>query len=102
MYGPDGEKYIDLISGVSVSNTGHRHPKVVEAVKQQLDHYMHLMVYGEMIQSPQVRYAERLTGLLPKCLDVCYFVKSGSEAIEGAIKLAKKFTGRSRIISFRN
>ncbi|NMB51899.1 MAG: aminotransferase class III-fold pyridoxal phosphate-dependent enzyme, partial [Bacteroidales bacterium] len=102
MYGPDGEKYIDLISGVSVSNTGHRHPKVVEAVKQQLDHYMHLMVYGEMIQSPQVRYAERLTGLLPKCLDVCYFVNSGSEAIEGAIKLAKKFTGRSRIISFRN
>lgn len=102
MYGPDGEKYIDLISGVSVSNTGHRHPKVVEAVKQQLDHYMHLMVYGEIIQSPQVRYAERLTGLLPECLDVCYFVNSGSEAIEGAIKLAKKFTGRSRIISFRN
>lgn len=102
LYGPDGRKYIDLISGVSVSNTGHRHPKVIEAIKQQLDSYLHLMVYGEIIQSPQVRYAERLTGLLPKSLDVCYFVNSGSEAIEGAIKLAKKFTGRSRLISFKN
>ncbi len=102
MYGPGGEKYVDLISGVSVSNTGHRHPKVIEAVKLQLDSYLHLMVYGEMIQAPQVRYAQRLAGLLPKCLNVCYFVNSGSEAIEGAIKLAKKFTGRSRIISFRN
>jgi acetylornithine/N-succinyldiaminopimelate aminotransferase len=102
MYGPSGEKYLDLISGVSVSNTGHRHPKVVQAVKEQVDAYMHLMVYGEMIQSPQVKYAEYLTKFLPGNLNCCYFVNSGSEAVEGALKLAKRFTGRSRIISFRN
>ena len=102
MYGPDGKKYIDLISGVSVSNTGHCHPKVVEAVKNQADSYMHLMVYGEIIQSPQVKYAERLAGILPPDLNNCYFVNSGSEAVEGALKLAKRFTGRSRIISFIN
>ena len=102
MYGPDGKKYLDLISGVSVSNTGHCHPKVVEAVKNQADLYMHLMVYGEIIQSPQVKYAERLAGILPPGLNCCYFVNSGSEAVEGALKLAKRFTGRSRIISFKN
>jgi acetylornithine/N-succinyldiaminopimelate aminotransferase len=102
MYGPDGKKYLDLISGVSVSNTGHRHPKVVEAVKNQVDLYMHLMVYGEVIQSPQVIYAERLAKILPSELNTCYFVNSGSEAVEGALKLAKRFTGRSRIISFKN
>jgi len=102
MYGPDGKEYIDLISGVSVSNTGHCHPRVVEAVKNQVDAYMHLMVYGEMIQSPQVKYAERLTSILPAALNNCYFVNSGSEAVEGALKLAKRFTGKSRIISFKN
>jgi acetylornithine/succinyldiaminopimelate/putrescine aminotransferase len=102
MYGPAGEKYLDLISGVSVSNTGHRHPKVVAALKEQIDSYLHLMVYGDMIISPQVRYAERLLKLLPAGLDSCYFVNSGSEAVEGALKLAKRFTGRSRIISFTN
>jgi acetylornithine/succinyldiaminopimelate/putrescine aminotransferase len=102
MYGPSGEKYLDLISGVSVSNTGHRHPKVVEAIKKQIDSYLHLMVYGEMILSPQVKYAERLVSLLPPVLDSCYFVNSGSEAVEGALKLAKRYTGRSRIISFTN
>jgi acetylornithine/N-succinyldiaminopimelate aminotransferase len=102
MYGPDGQKYIDLISGVSVSNTGHRHPKVVEAIKNQVDQYMHLMVYGELIQSPQVRYAERLAEILPPALNSCYFVNSGSEAVEGALKLAKRYTGKSRIISFKN
>jgi acetylornithine/succinyldiaminopimelate/putrescine aminotransferase len=102
LYGTDGKKYIDLISGVSVSNTGHRHPKVIEAVKLQLDSYLHLMVYGEIIQSPQVRYAEKLANLLPRGLDSCYFVNSGSEAVEGALKLAKRYTGRSRIISFKN
>lgn len=102
MYGPNGEKYIDLISGVSVSNTGHGHPRVVEAVKNQVDLYMHLMVYGELIQSPQVKYAERLTGILPSSLNSVYFVNSGSEAVEGALKLAKRYTGKSRIISFRN
>ena len=102
MYGPNGEKYIDLISGVSVSNTGHGHPRVVEAVKTQVDLYMHLMVYGELIQSPQVKYAERLTEILPSSLNSVYFVNSGSEAVEGALKLAKRYTGKSRIISFRN
>lgn len=101
MFGPDGKKYIDLISGVSVSNTGHCHPKVVEAVKKQVDLYMHLMVYGEFIQSPQVKYAERLAGILPPALNTCYFVNSGSEAVEGALKLAKRYTGKSRIISFK-
>lgn len=102
MYGPSGEKYLDLISGVAVSNTGHRHPKVVQAVKEQVDTYMHLMVYGEIIQGSQVKYAEYITRFLPGTLNCCYFVNSGSEAVEGALKLAKKFTGRSRIISFKN
>ncbi|MGQ9621601.1 MAG: aspartate aminotransferase family protein [Bacteroidales bacterium] len=102
MYGASGEKYMDLISGVSVSNTGHRHPHVVKAVKDQVDSYLHLMVYGEIIQSPQVKYAEKLLSLLPPSLNNCFFVNSGSEAVEGALKLAKKFTGRSRIISFKN
>jgi acetylornithine/succinyldiaminopimelate/putrescine aminotransferase len=102
MFGSDGKKYYDLISGVSVSNTGHGHPKVIEAVKHQVDLYMHLMVYGEIIQNPQVRYAERLTGILPSSLDSCYFVNSGSEAVEGGLKLAKRYTGRSKIVSFKN
>jgi len=102
MYGHDGKEYLDLISGVSVSNTGHCHPEVVDAVKRQAETYMHLMVYGEIIQSPQVRYAERLAGILGNGLDNCYFVNSGSEAIEGAMKLAKRYTGRSRIISCIN
>jgi acetylornithine/succinyldiaminopimelate/putrescine aminotransferase len=102
MFGPDGKKYMDLISGVSVSNTGHGHPKVVEAVKNQVDLYMHLMVYGEIIQNPQVKYAELLAGMLPSSLRSCYFVNSGSEAVEGALKLAKRYTGKSRIISFKN
>jgi acetylornithine/succinyldiaminopimelate/putrescine aminotransferase len=102
LFGPNGEKYIDLISGVSVSNTGHRHPKVVKAVKDQVDSYLHLMVYGEIIQSPQVKYAELLASILPGNLGSCYFVNSGSEAIEGALKLAKRFTGRSKIIYFTN
>ena len=102
MYGPSGEKYLDLISGVSVSNTGHCHPEVVRAVKDQAETYMHLMVYGEIIQPPQVRYAEFLTGFLPGNLDRCYFVNSGSEAVEGALKLARRYTGRSRIIYFKN
>jgi acetylornithine/N-succinyldiaminopimelate aminotransferase len=102
MYGPEGQDYIDLISGVSVSNTGHGNLKVIEAIKDQVDSYMHLMVYGEMIQSPQVKYAERLAGILPPGLDCIYFVNSGSEAVEGALKLAKRYTGKSKIISFKN
>lgn len=102
MYGPNGQKYFDLISGVSVSNTGHGHPRVVEAIKNQVDLYMHLMVYGEIIQNPQVKYAQRLAEILPSSLGSCYFVNSGSEAVEGALKLAKRYTGKSRIISFKN
>ena len=102
MYGPDGQKYLDLISGVSVSNVGHSNPKVIAAVKKQLDSHMHLMVYGEIIQSSQVKYAEKLTSLLPAQLNTVYYVNSGSEAVEGALKLAKRFTGKSRIIYFKN
>ena len=102
LYAPDGKRYIDLISGVSVSNTGHCNPEVVDAVKEQADKYMHLMVYGEFIQSPQVKYAAKLASLLPEPLECCYFVNSGSEAVEGSIKLAKKLTRKSKIISFRN
>jgi acetylornithine/N-succinyldiaminopimelate aminotransferase len=102
LYGPNGKEYIDLISGVAVSNVGHNHPRVVEAVKNQVDSYSHLMVYGEVIQSPQVKYASHLAEILPPPLNTCFFVNSGSEAVEGALKLAKRFTRRSRIISFRN
>ncbi|MFH0999521.1 MAG: aspartate aminotransferase family protein [Bacteroidota bacterium] len=97
-----GEKYIDLVSGVSVSNLGHRHPKVVSAIKDQLDKYMHLMVYGEFIQSPQVQLAGKLIQNLPENLDGVYLVNSGSEAIEGAMKLAKRINGRSEIVAFKN
>lgn len=102
LYGPDGRDYLDLISGVSVSNTGHRHPRVVDAVKAQADRYMHLMVYGEMVQSPQVRYASLLASLLPSQLQSVFFVNSGSEAVEGAMKLARRYTGKNEIIYFRN
>ncbi len=102
MYDSNGRDYLDLISGVSVSNTGHRHPAVMAALNEQAGKYMHLMVYGEVIQSPQVRYAERLASLLPATLESVFFVNSGSEAIEGAIKLARRYTGRNEIIYFRN
>lgn len=89
MFDKNGKAYIDLISGIGVSNVGHRHPKVIQAVKDQLDKYLHLMVYGEFIQSPQVKLAEALIKTLPSGLDNVYLVNSGSEAVEGAIKLAK-------------
>ena len=101
-YTPDGKRYIDLISGVTVSNVGHCHPHVVEAIRRQSETYMHLMVYGEYVQSPQVRYAERLAALLPDPIDNVYFVNSGSEAVEGAMKLAKRATGRSEVVGMRN
>ena len=102
MFDKNGKSYIDLISGVSVSNVGHLHPKVVKAIKGQLEKYMHLMVYGEYIQTPQVEFAKKLTNLLPENLNSVYFVNSGSEAIEGALKLAKRYTERSEIIAFKN
>ncbi|WP_417612392.1 aspartate aminotransferase family protein [Owenweeksia hongkongensis] len=101
MYNPDGKSYLDLISGISVSSIGHRHPKVVEAIKNQVDQYMHLMVYGEYIQTPQVALAQKLAELLGEGLDSTYFVNSGSEANEGAMKLAKRATGRAEIISMK-
>jgi acetylornithine/succinyldiaminopimelate/putrescine aminotransferase len=97
-----GKRYMDLISGISVSNTGHRHPTVVKAIKDQVDNYLHLMVYGEYIQSPQVKLAAALAALLPEKLTNCYFVNSGSEAVEGALKLAKRYTGRKKIVAFNH
>ncbi len=99
MYGPDGQRYLDLISGIGVSNVGHRHPRVVRAIKEQLDRYLHVMVYGEFVQNPQVQLAEALAQTLPNPLNCAYLVNSGSEAIEGALKLAKRVTGRPNFVS---
>ncbi len=100
IYDTDGKEYIDMISGFSVANIGHGHPKVIQAVQEQAAKYMHLIVYGEYIQQPQVAYAKLLTQLLPPSLNCVYFTNSGTEATEGAIKLAKRVTNRSKIISF--
>lgn len=102
MYEKEGKRYLDLISGIGVSNVGHRHPNVIDAIHEQTDKYLHLMVYGEFVQSPQVRLAEHLSSILPDRLDACFFVNSGSEAVEGALKLAKRYTGRTDIISFKS
>lgn len=102
LYDAEGKEYIDLISGIGVSNLGHTHPVVVQAIKDQVDKYMHLMVYGEYVQTPQIRFAEKLISLLPKNLQSVYFVNSGAEAVEGALKLAKKHTGRSGIVACKN
>jgi acetylornithine/N-succinyldiaminopimelate aminotransferase len=102
LYDVTGKEYIDLIGGISVCNVGHRHPKVIETIKKQLDSYLHIMVYGELVQSPQVLYAKMLTDNLPPSLNSVFFTASGSEATEGAMKLAKRFTRRTQIISFKN
>jgi acetylornithine/N-succinyldiaminopimelate aminotransferase len=102
LFDVNGKEYIDLIGGISVCNIGHKHPKVVEAIKKQADDYLHIMVYGELVQSPQVQYATALTKQLPTTLNSVFFTASGSEATEGAMKLAKRFTGRTQIISFKN
>lgn len=101
-YDTSGKAYIDLVSGVSVSSLGHGHPVVIDAVKAQTDRYLHTMVYGEFVQSPQVQYARWIVKHLPGLLDNVYFVNSGSEAIDGAMKLAKRFTGRSEFRAFKN
>ncbi len=98
----DGRRVIDLISGIAVSSLGHRHPRVVEAIKQQVDRHLHVMVYGEMIQRPQVAFASLLAEQLPPELQVAYFTMSGTEANEGALKLAKKYTGRSKLVAFEH
>lgn len=97
-----GKNYIDLIGGISVANVGHSHPKVIAAIKEQVDAYMHVMVYGEFVQSPQVNYAHLLTQHLPSCLNSVYFTNSGAEAVEGAMKLAKRATGRTEVVAFND
>ena len=102
IFGQDGKSYMDLISGIGVSNVGHRHPHVLEAIQNQLDKYLHLMVYGEYVQTPQTQLAHALTQTLPDTLDTVYFTNSGTEAVEGAMKLAKRYTGRMELISCFN
>lgn len=102
LFGKDGKKYMDLISGISVSNVGHGNPKVADAIRKQLSKHSYLMVYGEYVVAPQVEYATALVKYLPKKLNNVYFTSSGSEAVEGALKLAKRFTGRTEIVSFKN
>lgn len=102
LYGKDGKMYLDLIGGISVCNTGHRHPTVIEAIRKQADQYLHILVYGELLQSPQIQYAQLLTSLLPQSLQSVYFTNSGAEATEGAMKLAKRATGRTQIVAFNN
>ncbi|RFP63818.1 aspartate aminotransferase family protein [Hymenobacter lapidiphilus] len=102
MYAPDGTRYLDLIAGIGVSNVGHRHPRVLAAIHEQLDKYLHLMVYGEVVQAPPARLAQALTATLPAHLDNVYFTNSGTEAVEGALKLAKRHTGRTGLVSCHN
>lgn len=102
LYDHSGKKFMDLVSGFAVSNIGHRHPRVVQAIKDQADKYLHLTVYGEYVQSPQVKLAEKLSSILPKPLSAVYFVNSGAEATEGAMKLAKRYTGKSELIACKN
>jgi acetylornithine/N-succinyldiaminopimelate aminotransferase len=99
LYDVEGKKYMDLIAGIGVSNVGHCHPSVVEAVKNQAEQYMHIMVYGEFVQSPQVDFAKALADILPPSLNCTYFVNSGTEAVEGAMKLAKRYTHRTEFIA---
>jgi acetylornithine/N-succinyldiaminopimelate aminotransferase len=102
LFDRNGKEYLDLIGGISVANVGHRHPKVIEAIKKQADAYLHIMVYGEFIETPQVQYAKLLTHHLPSSLNSVYFTNSGAEAVEGAMKLAKRITNRTQVIAFKN
>ena len=101
LYDADGKEYIDLIGGISVANIGSSPPKVIEAIQKQLEAYLHMMVYGEFIEAPQVQYAKLLTDHLPASLNSVYFTNSGAEAVEGAMKLAKRVTGRTQIMAFQ-
>ena len=102
MWDKNGKKYLDLISGFSVMNMGHSNPVVIDAITKQINQYMHLMVYGEFNQGPQVEYSSKIAKLLPSPLDCIYFTTGGSEAVEAALKLAKRTTGRTELISFKN
>jgi acetylornithine/succinyldiaminopimelate/putrescine aminotransferase len=97
----NGKAYVDMIAGFSVCNIGHSHPSVIKAIQEQTEKYMHVIVYGEFIQAPQVAYAKRLTSLLPDSLQSAYFTNSGAEATEGAMKLAKRVTGKTKLVSFK-
>ncbi len=96
----EGREYLDMVAGISVTNMGHGHPAVIKAIREQTERYLHLMVYGEFDQAPQTEYAAALASVLPSSLSVVYFVTSGSEAVEGALKLAKRYTGRHEVVSF--
>lgn len=102
LFDADGKEYLDLIAGIGVCNIGHSHPAVIQAVNEQMRKYSHIMVYGELIENPQVEYAKALTDHLPATLNSVFFTASGSEATEGAMKLAKRATGRTKIVSFKN
>lgn len=102
IYTTEGKRFTDFISGIAVSSLGHRHPNVMNAIKKQLEKHLHVMVYGEFIQTPQSQFAQLLCDQLPDSLDRVYFVNSGTESVEGALKLAKKFTGRSKFVAFHN
>lgn len=99
IYDTNGKRYFDMVSGLAVTNIGHRHPKVIEAINNQLQKYLHVMPYGEFVQEPQTTLAKNLVAVLPNNLNSCYFVNSGAEAIEGALKLAKRYTGRRELIA---
>lgn len=101
LYTPEGKSYMDMIAGVAVNNIGHNHPKVISAIKDQVDRHLHVMVYGEFIQKSQLEFSKRLVSLLPSNLNCVYTVNSGTEANEAALKLAKRVTGRAQLISFR-
>ncbi len=101
IYSTDNKTYIDMISGISVSNLGHRHPKVIEAIQKQIDKHLHVMVYGEFVQEAQINLAKSINSITPNSIDSTYFVNSGTEANEAALKLAKRATGRSKIVSFK-
>ncbi|KLT65870.1 aspartate aminotransferase family protein [Pedobacter sp. BMA] len=102
IYDSADKKHLDLIAGIGVSNVGHCHPAVVKAIQEQAETYMHLMVYGEYVQTPQVNFAKALADILPETLSCTYFLNSGTEAVEGAMKLAKRYTGRKGFIACRN
>lgn len=102
IYGTDGRKYLDFVAGVSANTLGHSHPKIVSAIKEQADKYLHVMVYGEYAQEMPVKICQLLAAATPEPLEVTYLVNSGAEAIDGSLKLAKRYTGREEIISFKN
>ena len=102
IYGSDGKEYLDFVAGVSANTLGHNYPEISQAIKDQVDKYTHVMVYGEFVQQPQVELSKLLAANLPKPLETVYLTNSGTEATEGALKLAKRFTGRSEIIAAKH